>query len=136
MLPQFNIKVSAEKLPHFRQALQSLLINGHPAKFSESDNGFFSLSFGQANLHLKELALQFEGRAVAVEELGMRNVEIDDKSGTSAYHIPHGCLFVYDPLARPEDHERTQISTLDVAPTILRNFSVPVPEYMKHTVSV
>jgi hypothetical protein len=65
-----------------------------------------------------------------LEECGLRNTEIEDKSGTSAYHIPEGCLFIYDPQDRSVKNERPTISALDIAPVILRNFGTERPEYM------
>jgi hypothetical protein len=60
----------------------------------------------------------------------MVNVEIEDKSGSSAYHIPQGCLFIYDPRERSRKTDRPNIATTEIAPSILRNFGARVPDYM------
>jgi hypothetical protein len=58
-------------------------------------------------------------------------VTIDDSSGTTAYHVPQGVLLVYDPRKPVSCPRRTSISTLDIAPALLRAFDVSVPPYMQ-----
>ena len=63
--------------------------------------------------------------------LGLYNQEIQDKSGSSAYHIPEGCLFIYDPKDRSVKKDRPVMGNLEIAPTIIRNFGIRPPEYMQ-----
>ena len=61
----------------------------------------------------------------------MKAVEIEDRSGTTAYHVPEGILAVYDPrgtAARAAD--RPRISTLEIAPALLTSCGVAPPSYM------
>jgi hypothetical protein len=61
---------------------------------------------------------------VSLEEVGLENRTIEDQTRQTAYHVPEGCLFVYDPQARNVDSTRTTISTIDIAPTILRKLAI------------
>lgn len=49
MLPQFNLVVEADYVEPFRDALRTVRVGGQPLHFKRSDNGFFSLDFGQPN---------------------------------------------------------------------------------------
>jgi hypothetical protein len=133
MRPQANLRVTPSRLEEFRSTLESLRIDGRPILHRQRENGFLSLEFGHKNLHLvKEPFVTLDGRVRDPGELGLGIVEIEDKSGATAYHVPNGALLVYDPTARAAPSaERTQVSTLELAPTILRNFALPIPGYMR-----
>ena len=131
MLPQFNVAVAAERQSELVSKLRKLRINGVPLSFRVNAAGFVSLDFGHDNLD-STAAAELEGAPRPFASLGLSNVTIDDKSGTSAYHIPQGCLFIYDPkqLARP-GRAREQLSALEIVPSILRNFGIERPGYMR-----
>ena len=133
MLPQYNVQVPEAHRAGFRQALGELLIDGKPLGWREAANGFFSLDFGQKNLYLQdESPVRFRGVPVSYQELGLENVKIEDLSDASAYHIPEGSLVIYDPRdRRPKDATRSTVSTLEIAPTLLANFGVDRPGYMR-----
>lgn len=135
MLPQVNVVLRRGKGTEFKRRLDTLVVDGNPLSYREKDGGFFSLDFGHKNLHGKPEYVHLVGERVAFDELGLRNVEIQDKSGTTAYHIPRGCLFVYDPRDRNPDNGRvrTEISALDIAPSILNNYNIRPPTYMNCT---
>ncbi len=136
MLPQVNLRVREQKVAEFRATIDTLEIAGNRLSYRETEKGFFSLDFGHPNLPA-DAPVSLRGIGVSCGKLGMANVEITDKSGTTAYHIPTGTLVVYDPADRsPKALGRPQISTLELAPTLLRNFGVPVPPYMKPPVSI
>jgi len=119
------------------EALETQLYLTHPARFLEAmglpgeDNGFFSLEFGQANLHDRPDAVTIAGEVRAIASLGLETVEIEDRSGTTAYHVPEGILAIYDP-ARPPDgnSSRPEVSVLEVAPALLLTLGVEPPAYM------
>jgi hypothetical protein len=131
MFPQCNVVVGEPKIAVFRTALSNLLIDGKPTDFREAENGFFSLDFGQEDLQGRDDFVQLRGNRVSPGELGLKAVQIEDQTAASAFHIPNGTLLIYDPRDRSEKADFTQISTLDIAPVLLQNFSVPVPEYMQ-----
>jgi hypothetical protein len=85
---------------------------------------------GQTNMDPTRDRVTLNGEIQGFGDLGMVNVEIEDKSGSSAYHIPEGCLFVYDPKERSLKRDRPEIATTEIAPSILRNFGAAVPDYM------
>lgn len=88
------------------------------------------IEFGQVNLD-DNIRLESHGEPRPLQEFGLRNVEIQDKSASFAYHIPQGVLLSYDPQKR-KGHalERRRIATTEIAPAILRNFGVSAPSYM------
>lgn len=130
MIPMFNVLVSPECRSQFRSALQDLRIDGKTVDFREQKNGMFAMCLGQANL--SEDGISFRGKRYNIHELGMENVEIEDRSSRSGYHIPTGSLWIYDPLLKkPQSDTRRKISTLDICPSLLSAFQIPVPAYMK-----
>jgi hypothetical protein len=131
MLPQFNLVVAAEYVESFFDALRTVQVGGEPLHFKRSDNGFFSLDFGQANLHDQPDAVTIAGEARPIASLGLETVEIEDRSDTTAYHVPEGILAVYDPASPPPDNgSRPEVSVLEVAPTLLKILGVEPPAYM------
>ncbi len=136
MLPQYNIHVGESRRPDLRAAVGALSIDGEPLQWREAANGFFSLDFGHHNLYLSESRPVFRGKTMSYEELGLANVKIEDKSGANAYHIPQGSLVVYDPNNRTPKEGRSMVSTLEIAPTLLKNFDVARPSYMRPPVTI
>jgi len=70
------------------------------------EHGFFSLEFGQANLHDRPDAVTIAGEVRAIASLGLETVEIEDRSGTTAYHVPEAVLAIYDPAGPPAVRQR------------------------------
>jgi hypothetical protein len=130
MLPQFNVAVAPERQKELVERLTRLRIAGMPLSYRVA-NGFVSLDFGHDNLEPGATA-ELDAVVLPFAALGLSNVEIEDKSGTSAYHIPEGCLLIYDPRREMGgSRAREQVSTLEITPTILRNFGVERPSYMR-----
>jgi hypothetical protein len=131
MLPQFNLVVEDKYVEQLGDALRTVRVGEEPLQFKQSGGGFFSLDFGQANLHDRPDAVTVAGETVPIAALGMETVEIEDRSGTTAYHTPEGVLAVYDP-ARPAagDGARPEVSVLEVAPALLEALGVESPSYM------
>lgn len=139
MLPQWNVFVRPHKVAAFRDALNTVRIDGNPLGFREAQGGFFSLDFGHPNLYEKTGdVVRVAGRSVSPDEVGLKNVEIEDKSNATAYHIPQGSLLVYDADHRDpkQNGRRPQVSTREIAPTILHNYSVATPPYMVKPVKI
>ena len=131
MLSQFNLVVEAAYADAFHAALDTVRVGGQPLTFKRSDNGFFSLDFGQPNLHDRPDAVTIAGQARPIASLGLEIVEIEDRSGTTAYHVPEGVLAVYDPARPPAvNGSRPEVSVLEVAPTLLQTLGVEPPAYM------
>jgi hypothetical protein len=130
MIPQYVVGVSAEAVADFRARFASLTINGEPVPLTDLGNGVFQFSIGQSNLDDASTDIRLGGAQSTPSAVGMTNVRIDDESGAYAYHIPQGILVVYDP-ASPCGQDCGTISTQDIAPSILANFSVERPAYMR-----
>lgn len=129
MIPMFNVVVCQSTRSQFRTALENLLISGENIDFREHDNGMFSMCLGHANM--SNCCIEFRGKVREIKDFGMENVEIDDRSSRSGYHIPTGSLLIYDPLNKAvKPQHRHSISTLDICPSILKNFNIEIPSYM------
>ena len=131
MLPQRNVHVEDRYADDFEAGLGRVTIGGGPLTYKR-DGGFFSIDFGQANLHDRPDAVTLAGQVTPIAELGLEIVEIEDRSDTTAYHIPEGILSVYDPTDRAaKPAVRPEVSVLAITPALLENFGVPVRDYMQ-----
>ena len=137
MDPTVSILVSKAKAAQLNQYLAALAIDGEPIRVSVRDGTLFDLWLGQANLDPAPDLVTLNGAPVQFDDLGFALVEIEDEAGSSGSHVPEGILFIYDPLEssvksiRPaKDGIRPIISTTDVAPAILANFGLAIPDYM------
>lgn len=133
MLPQYNVVVEEAARDVFRGRLGRLSIAGRPVSWREATHGFYSIDMGHPNLDADATgaAVNLDGSNVGYDELGLVNTEIDDKSGSSAYHIPHGSLLIYTAGPDRAPQPRGEVSTLEIAPSLLRFFDVDVPPYMQ-----
>lgn len=116
MVPQFG--VVTQEGDKFELALSMLRINDRPVKY-ERVADFFSLSFG--HLNQKGKSADFNGRQVPFADLGLENIIIEDHTGSTAYHIPQGCLFIYEAGGTPRPHP-IEISTRDIFQAMTANF--------------
>ncbi len=135
MAPDTSVVVAEHQAAAFQAALDGLCIDGKGVHYLPHEHGFFHIRLGQADAaeRVRDVLLRGERRPIA--DLGLAHVKIDDRAGCTAYHVPQGTLLVYDPRTAKEAplHRmppRVRISTLDVAPFILRHFNVPRPDYM------
>ena len=71
------------------------------------------------------------GQLIPLVHSGMENVKIQDRCGATAYHIPQGSLIIYPKSKILQREVMTTISTTEIAPAILQNFNVSIPDYMK-----
>ena len=132
MLPQRNVRVDPEFADGFEAALRSITVAGAPLVFRRADDGFFSMDWGHSNLHAAPDAVRIDGEVREIESLGLRVVEIEDRSDTTAYHVPQGVLAIYDPRHPVAPAPvREDLSVLQIAPTILATLGVPAPDYMQ-----
>jgi hypothetical protein len=137
MLPQRNVQVDAAFADDFDLTLREISVAGAPLRFRRADGGFFSMEWGHPNLHDQGDAVRVGGVVRAPAELGLRSVEIEERSDTTAYHVPQGVLAIYDPQdLTVKSQERPDVSVLDVAPALLNTFGVAVPAYMNDPVGL
>jgi hypothetical protein len=137
MFPEFGIVVKEQWVEEFRDRLSQLSIEGKLIKFAQKEDGLFAVIFGQVNLAEKKVKTALlKGRSISLEKLGLENISIEDETNTNAYHVNSGSLLIYDPQDTSYKQIRRNISCLEIAPMILRNFSVHIPEYMSQLVNI
>ena len=130
MVPQFNVQIHVDKRKEFEEKIATFRINDQPIHSRQKGEGFYSLDIGFPNLEESRIKIELMGEIIPLEHSGMENVKIQDRCGATAYHIPQGSLIIYAPAKGLNGNDINTISTTDIAPTILKNFNVPVPEYM------
>jgi len=136
MVPQFNVQVHIDKRREFEEKLSGFRINGQSINFRQKAEGFYSLDIGFANLDESKIKIEMMGEIIPLEHTGMQNVKIQDRCGATAYHIPQGALIIYAPSKGLNGNDVANVSTTEIAPTILRNFNIPVPDYMNKGISL
>jgi hypothetical protein len=137
MFPEFGIVVKEQWVEEFRNRLSQLSIEGKLIKFAQKEDGLFALIFGQVNLAEKKVTnALLKGRSIPLEQLGLENISIEDETNTNAYHVNSGSLLIYDSQDITRKESRKQISCLEIAPMLLQNFSVNIPEYMSQLVNI
>ena len=130
MVPQFNVTVEPDARARFTAHLNTFSVAGEPVVFRSDGHGLFSIDFGQTDLP-DDAQVEIMGRGMTMAVAGLSNMEVQDRAGASAYHIPQGTLIVYDGIGATGD--RPEISTLDVAPFVLSSLGVTPPAYMRPT---
>ena len=130
MVPQFNVQIHVNKRKEFEQKIETFRVNGNRVNYRQKAEGFYSIDIGFANLNEADIRIELMGQLIPLAHSGMENVRIQDRCGATAYHIPQGSLLIYAPAKGLNGQEVTNISTSDIAPTVLRNFDVKVPDYM------
>jgi hypothetical protein len=137
MMPRFNFFVAEGKVGEFRTKIKQLEVDGKLVTVREAANNFFSVHLGHENLHDCPQEVTLAGRRVSFTDMGLVNQKIEDKSNTTAYHIPQGSLVIYRPGRNKRlVSKRPQVSTLHIAPTVLKNYAIPIPSYMKRAISL
>ena len=137
MFPEFGIVVKEEWVEQFRDRLSQLSIEGRFVEFAQKEDGLFAVFFGQVNLPQKRITnALFKGRSVPLEQFGLENILIEDETNTNAYHVNSGSLLIYNPQDTKHKEIRKQISCLDIAPMLLQNFSVNIPQHMSQIVNI
>ncbi len=129
MHPQHNLAVKGGFEEKFIAALKEFSVKGKNLNFRQKENGFFSIDFGHTNLTSDDFSLN--GVARVPGEIGLENQLVDEEASGTAYHIPEGSMFVYDPQNLQTGNHRTHnIDTTRIAPSILKNFNIERPDYM------
>ncbi len=127
MDPMVSIRVDEAAQAGFGAFLDSLSVGGAPITHAADRAGLFSLEFGQADDAIGEVRVA--GEVVDGSALGLERVQIEDEAGSSAYHVPQGSLFVYDPQHPAGDSLRPEVSTTAIAPAILAALGVEPPAH-------
>jgi hypothetical protein len=132
MDPRISLVVSEDKMADFATFLNSLTIQDAPLRWNIADTGNgLNLIFGHRNIDITSERACINGVPVDFADLGIEAVRIEDEAGSTAYHIPEGTLFIYDPLNESTQVERPVTTTTQLAPAILKQFGIEVPDYME-----
>lgn len=117
MVPDFGLLVSSGEASAFAENLKQFFIGGRPIGFKRSEN-FFSIGLGHLNQRGKRAL--YRGAEVEFSDVGLENQIIEDHTGSTAYHIPQGCLLIYGSGYK----EGTQIASVDIHQGILSNYGL------------
>jgi hypothetical protein len=136
MVPQFNVQIHVDKRKEFEDKLTTFRINDQSIHSRQKAEGFYSLDIGLPNLDESKIKIELMGEMIPLEHSGMENVKIQDRCGATAYHIPQGSFIIYAPSRGLNGNDVASVSTTEIAPTLLRNFNIPVPDYMNKGISL
>jgi hypothetical protein len=136
MVPQFNVQIHVNKRKEFEEKLATFRINGQAIQSRQKAEGFYSLDIGFPNLDESKIVIELGGQQIPLAHSGMSNVKIQDRCGATAYHIPNGAFILYAPAFGLNGKQVDNISTTEIAPSILRNFNVAIPSYMSRAISL
>ena len=130
MVPQYIVKIKDQNNRiKFLKNMSLLKINNKNLKTKHMGENIFKIEIGINNQ--KELEIYFNQIKKNPEDCGLKLISLQDAAGANAYHIPEGILIVYDPLDYKMNKETLdKISTLNITPSILKNFSYSIPSYM------
>jgi len=139
MVPCVSVAVDTAKADAFEERLRSISYEGQSMTLEKREVPPLSYDRLGETFHLfvyferyaGQSTAEFAGVPVPFELLGWGFYRHQDNIDCSARHTPHGLLLAYDPVVRRvKASYRAPISTLDIAPTLLDYFGVPVPNYM------
>ena len=132
MAPIVVIKIKNDQLRSKLRQLDDIDINGAKLNCTELETGevrFDIMCFNVDKLRISNK----NGTVVNPLDIGLSNVHLQDAAGSYAYHVPEGILINYCAADHnvKKNHPWTQISALDVAPSVLQSFGIASPSYMK-----
>jgi hypothetical protein len=146
MVPCQCVKVEEACRESVIAALDKLRIGEHvmkrdprpvaPLSYDERESGFFQF-FVQFDNYAGDSIVQVNGHQYNFQDLGLGMMPHEDGVNCTAQHVPVGSLLVY-----PHDtnatcaSSRTSVSTLDVAPSIMRYFGIDKRPYMQGSASI
>jgi hypothetical protein len=140
MVPSVSVLVDPLKADAFEARLRTLVVDGHgmqkmqrelpPISYDRAGSGSFQLFIYFEGRSAQALAASVDGEAAAPQELGLGFFSHDEKVACSGRHTPFGALLVYDPRRSAASSDRSTVSTLELAPALLRHFGIAPRDYM------
>ncbi len=91
MMPRWTFKGTKKDIEDLSNEISKLLIDGKPCEYMLGEN---SLTIKIECIN-KIPILIYEGKRIDYKKIGLDIINVDDKSGSSAYHIPQGVLMIY-----------------------------------------
>ena len=137
MMPQFNVQIHIDKRKEFEEKLETFRINDTKINYRIKGEGLYSLDVGLNNVDENKVKIELMGEVIPLHFSGLENIKIQDRCGATAYHIPQGMLLIY-PSAKGSNGNGgvSTISTTEIAPAILNNFNIKLPEYMRKVMPI
>ena len=129
MAPLVVIRPRSEKAFEKIKKLKNILINGTTIDFKKIISGDIRLDIQLTNA--KNIEVKDGEKKIDPNEIGIKNISLQDASGSYAYHIPEGILLHYIPKFQEYSHDWKRVSTLDFAPSLLSKFKISYPKYME-----
>jgi len=139
MVPCVSVTVDPAKADAFEERLRNISFAGRsmtlekrevpPLSYDRAGETFHLFVYFER--HTGPFTAEFFDETATFESLGWGFYAHQDNIDCSARHTPHGLLLVHDPATTvAKEGGRSIISTLDIAPTLLDHFGVPIPKYM------
>jgi hypothetical protein len=131
MVPQFNFIIEESHVGVFEENLGNLRINGEAIPFRKKEDNYFSVDL--VFLNTTTFDIRVGNSQISLENSGLKNLTIDDKSACTAYHIPEGHLFSYHPKNKTSNFIKEQVPTCDILPILMNNYGIKTKGYMNKT---
>lgn len=132
MAPRVVIEPKSDEVRDKLRAINHLLVGGKAIEVSFLEGGDVSLKLELYNTSRPEIYDRKSGCNLDFHQLGLSVVELQDESGSYAYHDSQGVITIYDPCRPTKGPESwREVSVLDVAPSLIRAFDIPIPDHMK-----
>lgn len=139
MAPCLSVDIAPEHRDRFRQRLLATRIDGftmvkdhrtfHPLCFDEQDDTF--MLYIAIDSYSGPPYASVGEMTMPLDALGLGMMAHEDGVNCTAQHVPEGMLLVYDPKRRFAASARPLVSVLDVLPSLLENFGIERPAYLR-----
>jgi hypothetical protein len=130
---KFNTALDSMQLDDARMVPGKRIIP--PMTYNERQKGFYQL-YIQIDNYRGSGRVSVNGRAMSFEDAGLGLMAHEDGVNCTAQHVPTGSLLVYRAGQAMNSHGRPTVSTVDVAPSVLRHFGFAKPDYMHGGASI
>ena len=129
MVPLYMISIKDEYEKKFIDCVNNLRINNKKIRFEKVSQNLYRIKLSIVNQ--KSVNIEYFKKSYSPESFGIVNVKLQDAAASNAYHIPEGTLLVYGSESSNKNlNSLSKISTIDIAPSILKNFNLEIPSYM------
>lgn len=138
MQPQVVVRCKSQASINLLKGVSKISVNSKFTEVKSIGDQHFKIQLGPNLANQESLSVKMNGETTDPELLGISLVHLQDAAGANAYHVPEGVLITYrHPVNADTETSKAggwnKISTTDVAPSLLANFGVDRPSYMKST---